>query len=196
MKIGIFGGSFNPIHIGHAIIANYIISNSDLDKLLMMVAPRNPMKPDGFYQVSDGDRLRMVELVARRLQNVYTSAFEFEMPTPSYTINTLNAIQARFPEDEFYLVIGADNWAIFDRWKEADKILSNYHVIIYPRSGYEVVIPEELAERVQLVNAPIVELSSTEIREGLKQGQNMSFYLPVEVYDYITRNELYLPQPE
>ncbi|MBQ1486174.1 MAG: nicotinate (nicotinamide) nucleotide adenylyltransferase, partial [Muribaculaceae bacterium] len=137
------------------------------------------------------DRLRMVEMVTRPLENVETSAFEFTMPKPSYTIDTLNALQAKFPDDEFYLVTGADNWVIFDRWRNSEEILAKYHLLVYPRLGYDVVIPEELRDRVTLVDAPIIELSSTAVRERLAQGLSVRYYVPDEVLSYIERKGLY-----
>lgn len=191
MKIGIFGGSFNPIHSGHAIIAHHIISSGAVDRLWLMVSPVNPLKVGLEQQVADTDRLRMVEMVTRPLENVETSAFEFTMPKPSYTIDTLNALQAKFPDDEFYLVTGADNWAIFGRWRNSEEILAKYHLLVYPRLGYEVVIPEELRDRVTLVDAPIIELSSTAVRERLAQGLSARYYVPDEILNYIERKGLY-----
>lgn len=191
MKIGIFGGSFDPIHIGHAIIAHHIISSGAVDSLWMMVSPVNPLKEGRERNVADTDRLRMVEMVTRHLDHVETSAFEFTMPRPSYTVDTLKALQDKFPDDEFALVIGADNWAVFDRWRNADEILANHHILVYPRLGYEVVIPDDLKERVSLVDAPIIELSSTMVRERLDKGLSVRYYVPDEVYQYIKLKNLY-----
>lgn len=191
MRIGIFGGSFDPIHIGHAIIAQHIISCGAVDRLWFMVSPVNPLKVDKERNVADTDRLRMVEMVSRPMEGVETSAFEFTMPKPSYTIDTLNALQTKFPDDEFYLVIGGDNWEVFGRWRNSEEILAKYHILVYPRLGHEVVIPEELRDRVQLVNAPIIELSSTQIRERLQRGESVRYYVPDEVFNYINRNHLY-----
>ena len=142
MRIGVFGGSFDPIHIGHAIIAQHIIGSGIVDRLWFMVSPQNPLKAGKQRQVTDTDRLRMVEMVSRPMDGVETSAFEFTMPRPSYTIDTLNALQAKFPDDELYLVVGGDNWQVFDKWRNSDDILARYHVLVYPRLGYEVHIPE------------------------------------------------------
>lgn len=191
MKIGIMGGSYNPIHIGHAIIANYIIQNTCLDKLWLMVSPENPFK-SGQKMASDMDRIRMTEMVASRLDNVVTSAFEFSLPRPSYTIDTLNALQSKFPDDEFYLIIGADNWAAFDRWRNHQEIIEKFHLFVYPRRGYEVVIPQDVANKVELVDAPFIEVSSTKIREQLGEYKNMCFYLPEDVYEYIVKKHLYM----
>ncbi len=141
--------------------------------------------------MTDTDRLRMVEMVSRPMEGVETSAFEFTMPRPSYTIDTLNALQAKFPDDEFYLITGGDNWQIFNRWRNSDEILAKYHLLIYPRLGYEVVIPDELKERVALVDAPIIEISSTEIRERLANGQSVRYLVPDEVLAFIEQKNLY-----
>ena len=191
MRIGIFGGSFNPIHTGHAIIAQHIIGSGLVDQLWMMVSPVNPLKAGNARQVADTDRLRMVEMVTRHIEGVEPSAFEFSMPRPSYTIDTLNTLQEKFPDDEFYLVTGADNWQIFDKWRNSEEILAKYHLLVYPRLGYEVNIPERLKDRVTLVDAPIIELSSTQIRERLANGQSVRYYVPDEVLGYIERNNLY-----
>ena len=191
MRIGIFGGSYNPIHSGHAIIAHHIISSGAVDRLWLMVSPVNPLKVDKEQQVADTDRLRMVEMVSRPMEHVETSAFEFTMPKPSYTIDTLNALQAKFPDDEFYLVIGADNWVVFDRWRNNEEILAKYHLLVYPRLGFDVEIPEGLRDRVTLVDAPIIELSSTMVRERLAKGMSVRYYVPDEVLGYIERNNLY-----
>lgn len=191
-KIGIFGGSFNPIHMGHAIIASHIIRNSVLDSLWLMVSPQNPLKEDSEL-ASDYHRLRMTELVSRRIEGVITSAFEFNMPRPSYTIDTLNALQEKFPDDEFYLVIGADNWSLFDKWKAGGEIISKYHILIYPRRGFDIMIPAEYQDRVEVVEAPIVEISSTQVRQMLARMQSVSFYVPEAVEKYIVKNKLYMP---
>lgn len=196
MKIGIFGGSFDPIHTGHAIIAQHIISSGAVDRLWFMVSPINPLKAGKLRQVADTDRLRMVEMVSHPLEGVETSAFEFSMPKPSYTIDTLNALQKKFPDDEFYLIIGGDNWELFGKWRNSEEILAKYHVLIYPRLGYEVSIPDDLKNRVALVGAPIIELSSTEIRERLTKGQSVRYYVPDKVLEYIERKQLYRKQEQ
>lgn len=190
MKVGIFGGSFNPIHVGHAIIASHVIQHTDLDQIWLMVAPLNPLKEPNAHN-NDIDRLRMTELVSRHIDGVETSAFEFTLPRPSYTIQTLKALQDKFPDHEFSLIIGADNWAVFKKWKDWETIIANHDILIYPRLGYEVTIPEEYAHRVKLTDAPIIEVSSTRIREGLAQGESMRFYVPDDVYKYIVANHLY-----
>ncbi len=191
MKIGVLGGSFNPIHIGHAILANYITQYTDIEQLWLMVSPQNPLKtqlPESY----DVHRLAMAELVASKCDNVITSGLEFTLPKPSYTVNTLEVLAEKFPQHEFVLIIGADNWQNFSKWKQYDKILSEHNVMVYPRLGYDIIIPEEFKERVAKLDSPIVEVSSTYIREQLKANRNMNYYLPQDVYRYILEKGLYL----
>ena len=190
MKVGIFGGSFNPIHVGHAIIASHVIQHSDLDQIWLMVAPLNPLKEPNAHN-NDINRLRMTELVTREIEGLETSAFEFTLPRPSYTINTLHALQEKFPQHELSLIIGADNWAVFKKWKDWEEIIAHHDILIYPRLGYDVTISEKYAHRVKLTDAPIIEISSTQIREGLANGEDMRFYVPDNVYKYIIANHLY-----
>ncbi len=192
MKIGIFGGSFNPIHTGHAILVNYLACNTDLDSVWLMVTPQNPLKSDYDHKY-DLHRIRMTDMVAKRFENVITSGFEFSLPQPSYTIDTLTALSNKFPNDEFILVIGADNWASFERWKDSEKIISNYGIYIYPRKGAEIHIPDNLKPTVKALNSPIIEISSTLIRNKLQNGENASYYLPDDVYGYILKHNLYTP---
>ena len=191
MKIGIFGGTFNPIHVGHAIIANYVIHHCGIDKLWLMVSPLNPFKVQQ-GEVNDEHRLRMASMVSSKLENVETSAFEFTLPRPSYTVDTLNALSQKFPDDEFYLIIGADNWEVFDRWCGHEELLEKYHVMIYPREGYNIEIPAKYKHHATEIGAPVVEVSSTVIRDELRQLNNMCFYLPDDVYRYILNHKLYL----
>lgn len=191
MKIGIMGGSYNPIHVGHAIIANYMIQQTGIDCLWLMVSPENPFKV-GHEMACEEHRLRMTEMVSRHIEGVITSAFEYTLPRPSYTIDTLNALKEKFPDDEFYLIIGADNWVTFDRWRSHEEIIKNYHIIIYPRQGYDVVIPDNYKSRVSLVQAPLIEISSSYIRSQIAQNRSMVFYLPDEVNEYILKHKLYV----
>ena len=191
MKIGILGGSFNPIHIGHAILANYITQYTDIEQLWLMVSPQNPLKSE-ISDSYDVHRLAMAELVASKCENVITSGFEFTLPKPSYTISTLEALTKKFPQHEFVLIIGADNWQYFNKWKDFDLILKNHDIYVYPRKGYEINIPDDLKDKVYSLDSPIVEVSSTFIRKQLKDNRNMNFYLPQDVYKYILKNRLYL----
>lgn len=190
MKIGVLGGSFNPIHIGHAILANYITQCTDIEQLWLMVSPQNPLKSE-LPQSYDVHRLAMTELVASKCDNVITSGFEFTLPKPSYTVDTLKALREKFPQHEFVLVIGADNWQNFEKWKDWQEILDKHNILVYPRMGSEIVIPDDLCNKVEKLDSPIIEISSTYIREQLKKRKNMNFFLPKDVYRYILENNLY-----
>lgn len=190
MKIGVLGGSFNPIHIGHAILANYITQCTDIEQLWLMMSPQNPLKSE-LPQSYDVHRLAMTELVASKCDNVITSGFEFTLPKPSYTVDTLKALREKFPLHEFVLVIGADNWQNFEKWKDWQEILDKHNILVYPRMGSEIVIPDDLCNKVEKLDSPIIEISSTYIREQLKKGKNMNFFLPKDVYRYILENNLY-----
>ena len=190
MKIGVLGGSFNPIHIGHAILANYITQCTDIEQLWLMVSPQNPLKSE-LPQSYDVHRLAMTELVASKCDNVITSGFEFTLPKPSYTVDTLKALREKFPLHEFVLVIGADNWQNFEKWKDWQEILDKHNILVYPRMGSEIVIPDDLCNKVEKLDSPIIEISSTYIREQLKKGKNLNFFLPKDVYRYILENNLY-----
>ncbi len=190
-NIAIMGGTFNPIHTGHAIIAQRIAERDDIDQLWLMVSPLNPLKQPQ-NAVSDTHRLRMTEMVASRLPGVITSAFEFTLPRPSYTIDTLNALKDKFPDDKFTIVIGADNWCLWDKWKDHDKILQDYGVMVYPRLGFDITPPPgDKARSFTVVDAPVIEISSTMIRERLSRGQSVSFLVPDEVEHHIKLHNLY-----
>lgn len=193
MKIGIFGGSFNPIHTGHAIIASHIIKSGVVDELWLMVAPQNPLKHTIDSEL-DKHRLVMAWMVSERIPGVKVSDFEFSLPRPSYSISTLDALAKTYPEDQFVLVIGADNWQIFDNWHESQRIIDQYGLIVYPRPGYDIIIPTHLSQQVTVVNAPLIEISSTAIRQMLADGQDASFFLPDDVNQYAINNHLYEQQ--
>ena len=190
MIIGIFGGSFNPVHTGHAMLANFISQYTELDEVWFMVSPQNPLKDNSCF-VSDTDRLNMVDIVCRKIENVKVSDFEFSLPRPSYTINTLEALQKRYPNDTFKLIVGSDNLAIFDKWKNSEKIIENFGLIVYPRKGYALSMPVRNSNIKILEDAPEIEISSTFVRAGLKADKNMSYFLPDEVYSYIIKHSLY-----
>ena len=192
-RIAVMGGTFNPIHTGHAIIARHIAERDDVDMVWLLVAPQNPLKEIvAGEHVDDVHRLAMTELVARRIEGVITSAFEFQLPRPSYTVDTLAALREKFPDDEFALVIGADNWALWERWKNGDEILAHHRLLVYPRRGYDITVPDRFADRVIIVDAPIIEISSTTVRARLNNGLPVDFLIPDDVNEYIQRNKLYI----
>ncbi|MEA4919139.1 nicotinate (nicotinamide) nucleotide adenylyltransferase [Proteiniphilum sp.] len=189
-SIGIFSGSFNPIHIGHLILANYICEFTDLEEVWFVVSPHNPLKDPGDL-LDDDLRLEIVRLALEEFDRMKVSDVEFHMPRPSYTIDTLTKLANEHPDKGFTLIIGGDNWRQIHRWKECEKLVNNYPLLVYPRLGDAVVIPDQLSTSVRVVDAPIVEVSSTFIRESIRNGKNMRGFLPPKVYDFIVQNGLY-----
>lgn len=190
MKIGILGGSFNPIHIGHAILANYILQYSDIEQVWLMVSPHNPLKEKSEY-IADSHRIAMAQIVTNRVDNIITSEFEFSLSAPSYTINTLDKLSEKFPEHQFHIIIGTDNLLMLNRWRDYQRIVNEYGVIVYPRRGYNPA-DNNIIGNIEFINsAPLIEVSSTMIRDGIKTGKDMNFFLPDEVYNYIQTNNLY-----
>lgn len=187
--VGVMGGSFNPVHIGHIVVADFIRQHAGLDSVLMMLSPMNPLKADSTELIDDSKRMEMLEIACGDVKGLNPCRLELEMPRPSYTIDTLKRLRQLNPDTRFSLIIGSDNWLVFDRWRSADEIIRDFGVIVYPRPGYE--LPQELPEGVVAVNAPKIDISSTFIRRQIAAGYNMNLFLPRGVYDYIKSHELY-----
>lgn len=186
--VGILGGSFNPVHIGHMVLASYLTQWKYVDRIWLTLSPRNPLKDPGGL-LPDLKRLQMLSIAAKPAQNIDICDVELSMPKPSYTIRTLDLLRERYPELRFKLVIGSDNWKIFDQWREAQRILDDYGVIVYLRPGYPV--EDEHIIGLEVAHAPMIDLSSTMIRNALSKGRNMNYFLPAGVYKYIVENKLY-----
>lgn len=192
MKIGLFFGSFNPIHIGHLILANYLIEHTDMDELWFVVSPQNPFK-DKKSLLNDNIRLEMVELAIKNYPKMRASNIEFSLPQPSYTIDTLTYLHEKYPEHHFCLIMGEDNLASLHKWKNSEKLLENYQIIVYPRlfETEKNHIPLSEHPNVHLISAPIIELSATEIRNMIKENKNTRPMLPPEVFEYIDGSNFY-----
>lgn len=188
-KTGIFGGSFNPIHIGHLALANYLCEYGELDEIWFMVSPQNPLKRQE-QLLADEERLELARLATEGYKKFRVSDFEFSLPRPSYTVHTLRALRATYPEREFYMVIGADNWAVFDRWKDHEQIISENKLLIYPRPGYHIAA-DSLPANATLVHTPLLGISSTFIRESIRKGKDMRYFLHPSVYQRINEKGLY-----
>lgn len=173
MKIGVYGGSFNPVHFGHVGLAKWVIEHTDLDELWLLVSPNNPLKPAGILAPED-ERLEAVREAIKAIPGLKASDFEFSLPRPSYTANTLRALQKAYPEHEFTLVIGEDNLAIFNQWREYEYILKNFRIFVYPRKSEISNQPSAISNQkseirnaeniVFLDSAPYFNISSTELR--------------------------------
>lgn len=189
MKIGLFFGSFNPIHAGHLIIANYLAHHADLDQVWLVVSPHNPLKSKSDL-VNMYDRLEMVRLATELAEKIRVSDIEFKLPQPSYTIDTLTHLKERYPEHQFTLIMGADNLKSLKRWKNYELLLRDYSILVYPRPGFENA---ELASHpsVTITDTPQMEISSTFIRKSLAHGKNIQFFVPDAVLEFIDSKNLY-----
>ena len=175
MRIGLFGGSFNPIHNGHISLAKQLKEKAGLDEVWLMVSPQNPLKQEQDL-LNDELRLQMARLAVENVEGIVVSDYEMHLPKPSYTWNTLQALSKDYPDEEFVLMIGGDNWQLFDRWYRAEDIKANYEIVVYTRTpsdpGY-------------------IDISSTDIRRRIREGRGIRRLVPKAVADYIKENKLY-----
>lgn len=189
-QVGIFSGSFNPIHIGHVILANYITEFTYIDEIWFVVTPHNPLK-EVHGLANEQSRLEMCHIALQGMDKMRVSEIEFSMPKPSFTIDTLDRLKKDYPEIDFTLIVGADNWSNFHLWKEYERLRVENRILIYPRLGEKPTIEDEFKESVQWCNAPILQISSTFIRSSMQEGKNISSFLPHGVYEYIQTHKIY-----
>lgn len=189
MKVGLFFGSFNPIHVGHLVLANYMLEYTDLDRIWFVVSPHNPLKKKNSL-LDEKQRLHLVNLAIGFNNKLKASNIEFKLPQPSYTINTLIYMQEKYPQNEFALIMGADNLESFPKWKNYEEILKHYQLYVYPRpknDGGEL----KNHPQVKLVNAPMMEISSTAIRQAIKEKKDMRYFMPEEAWQYLKEMHFY-----
>lgn len=189
-KIGIFGGTFNPVHNGHLALANYLCEYCGLDELWFMVTPCNPFKKNDVL-LPDYERLEMVRAAIAGYEKFRASDFEFALPKPSYTVDTLAALRHNYPDCEFVLVIGADNYAAFDKWRNPEEIIRNHRIIVYGRPGYDID-KSALPENVTAPDTPLIEISSTFIRESVAKGLDVRYFVHPQVWKLIADRKYYL----
>lgn len=189
MKIGLFFGSFNPIHVGHLIIANYMVQHSDLDKIWMVVTPHNPHKNRATL-ADDYDRLHLVTLAVEPEPKLEACDIEFDLPKPSYTIDTLIYLQEAYPDDDFVLIMGGDNLGTLHKWKNYEILLRDYKIYVYHRPNYDL---GELQNHpsVQLFDAPLMQISSSLIRKLRKEGKSIRYLVTEAVLEGIEKGNLY-----
>lgn len=188
MKIGLFFGSFNPVHIGHLIIANVMQDRTDLDEIWFVVSPQNPFKKQKSL-LHEFDRLKMVELAIADHFYFRASDVEFHMPRPSYTIDTLTYLSEKHPNHQFRLIVGSDNLTHFNKWKNFEVILEHYGLYVYPRPGE---LQDLKHPNIRYVEAPLMDISATFIRDSIKKGHSVKYLLPQSVEDYIRDKKLFL----
>jgi nicotinate-nucleotide adenylyltransferase len=190
MNIGLFGGSFNPIHNGHVRLAKSLLQEAALDEVWFLVSPQNPFKQD--QQLLDDDKRRqLVRLALKEEPQLMASDFEFHLPKPSYTWNTLQALEQEYPERKFTLVIGGDKWEALDKWYRYEDILKRYPIIVYPREGSKVPGVKFQVSDIQIVETPLINISSTQIRQRLQEGKSVRGLVNTEVAMVIEQEHLY-----
>ena len=190
-KIGLYPGTFNPIHNGHVTLANYFINNTELDEVWVIITPQNPFKKNNDL-IEDNYRLEMANKIFNHLKNIKVCDIEFQLEKPNYTIDTINRLLEDFPNNQFTLIIGEDNLTNFHQWKDYARILDLVNVFVYPRIKKHDG-NQEIADntKIKILDAPKIIISSEEIRKEMKEGNDIQSYLPKEVHQYIIEKKLY-----
>jgi nicotinate-nucleotide adenylyltransferase len=188
MNVGLYFGSFNPIHVGHCIIANYFVQNTPLDQVWLVVSPQNPFKPSSKL-LNEYQRLHLVQLALEGENKLKASDVEFYLPRPSYTIDTMTYLVEKNPEYKFCIIMGSDGLQNLHKWKNAEVLVGTYDIYVYKRPGHEASTP--LQARLHVMDAPLLEISSTHIRESLRQGKSARYLVPDKVYEELERSRYY-----
>ena len=188
MNIGLYFGSFNPIHIGHLIIANHVLNETRIDKIWFIVSPQNPLKASRTL-LNEFDRLHLVRLAVQEDNRIKCSDIEFNLPKPSYTSNTLVFLSEKHPEHQFTLIMGSDSYQNLDKWKNFETIISNYSIYVYKREGHEITKTFDTPPTI--LNAPIIQISASQIREHIKSGKSIRYLVPEIVREEIETRKFY-----
>ena len=190
MKVGLFFGSFNPVHVGHLVLANYMLEFTDLERVWFVISPHNPLKKKASL-LHERHRLQLVQAAIGNNNRMKASDVEFRLPQPSYTVNTLAHLQEKYPGHRFALIMGADNLAGFHKWKNYEAILEHYELYVYPRQDGFPETELSAHPHVKLIPAPRIEISSTMIRQGIKDKKDLRYFLAPAVWDYIKEMHFY-----
>jgi len=191
MKIGLYFGSFNPIHNGHLAMANFLVEYTDIDKLWFVVSPQNPLKEKSGL-LADHHRLKLVRLAIENYNKFSASNIEFTMPKPSYTIDTLTYLSEKYPKNTFALIIGADNLLTINKWKNYEQIIKNYEILVCKRPGYQIVDFDILDKnKIKIIDTPNIEISSSFIRKAISENRDVRFFMPEKIFDYIIEMNFY-----
>lgn len=188
MNIGLYFGSFNPIHIGHLIIANHILNETDINRLWFVVSPHNPFKNESSL-LNEYQRLNLVQLAIEDDVRLKASDIEYGLPKPSYTSTTLAFLSEKYPDYNFRIIMGSDSFQNLNKWKNPEYIINNYEIYIYKRPGFEVV--NNFNAKIKVMDAPLLELSATQIRQNLKAGKSVRYMLPDNVLVEIEKSGYY-----
>lgn len=188
MNIGLYFGSFNPVHIGHCIIASHMVQNTDLDKVWLVVSPQNPFKESSSL-LNEYHRLHLVKLATEDETHLKASDIEFHLPRPSYTIDTLTYLKEKHPEHKFSIILGSDGLQNFHKWKNAEVLVKDHTLYVYKRIGFDIV--KTLGAKIEIANAPLLQISSTHIREMIKLGKSIRYLVPDKVREEITMYHYY-----
>jgi len=188
MKIGLYFGSFNPIHIGHLIVASYVANHTEIQQVWFIVSPQNPHKPSSVL-LNEYHRLHLVWLAVEDDLRLKASEVEFKLPRPSYTIDTLTYLQEKYPQHEFSIIMGSDSFQNLPKWKNFELLVKNYPFIVYKRQGFEVT--DNWNASVTVLQAPILQISATEIRDNIKTGKTIRYLVPEKVREEIEQNSYY-----
>jgi nicotinate-nucleotide adenylyltransferase len=190
MKIGLYFGSFNPIHHGHLVIANFILQHAHLDQIWFVVSPQNPLKRSASL-LNEYHRLHLVRLAVEGETRLKASDIEFKLPKPSYTVDTLAYLQEKYPEDEFSIIMGSDSFQNLTKWKNHVWLLQHYPIYVYRRPEHEKLPSYPNARHIEIVDAPLLPISSTDIRSKLQKGQTVRYLLPDAVLEEIEKSRYY-----
>ena len=192
MNIGLYFGTFNPIHIGHLAIANHLVEFSDLDAVWMVITPHSPFKKKASL-LSDNHRYQLVQIATEDYPKLQPSTIEFKLPQPNYTVHTLAYISEKYPEHTFHLIMGEDNLKSFHKWKNYEVILERHQIYVYPRilEGKRIITQFDKHPKIHKIDAPIMEISSTFIRKAIADKKNISALLPCKVWQYIDEMNFY-----
>jgi nicotinate-nucleotide adenylyltransferase len=188
MKIGLYFGSFNPVHAGHLIIASHILNETDIEKVWLVVSPQNPFKQENGL-LNEYHRLHLVQLATEQDNRIKASDIEFGLPKPSYTINTLTYLAEKFPDHEFSIIMGSDSFQNLHKWKNAELIIRDYEIYVYPRPDFRA--ENTINARMKMIDAPLLQLSATHIRKCIAEGKSIRYMVPDIVLEEIEKGGYY-----